>query len=223
MEGAETLAIPVPLRWAFGLALAALVILVPILRYRAVYDHGRRLREVDAGILYRSGCLTAGGFADAVQQLGIKTIVNLQDEFPDPQVRRSYLDTRTTSEIEMCQRLGVRYVYLPPDLVSRQKTGSDQPRAIAQFLAIMDDPVNYPRPVLIHCKAGLHRTGVMVAVYRMEYQGWSPEAALAELKANGFGEFVASTANEYVAQYVTTYKPRQSATVPTPQPENQQN
>jgi tyrosine-protein phosphatase SIW14 len=206
-------AVPVPLRWAFGLALAALVILVPILRYRAVYDHGRRLREVDAGILYRSGCLTAGGFADAVQRLGIKTIINLQDEFPDPQVRLSYLDTRTTSEIEMCQRLGVRYVYLPPDLVSRQKTGCERPRAIDQFLAIMDDQVNYPRPVLIHCKAGLHRTGVMVAVYRMEYQGWSPEAALAELKANGFGEFVASTANEYIAQYVTTYKTRQSVAV----------
>ena len=34
----------------------------------------------------------------------------------------------------------------------------------------MDDPDSYP--VLIHCNAGLNRTGVMVAVYRMEYQGW---------------------------------------------------
>jgi tyrosine-protein phosphatase SIW14 len=214
------LAVPKPLRWTFGLAITALVILVPILRYRAVYDHGRRLREVDTGILYRSGCLTAGGFADAVKNLGIKTIVNLQDEYPDPQVRLSYLDTRTTSEIEMCKRLGVHYVYLPPDLVPRQKTGIEQPKAIDQFLTIMDDPVNYPRPVLIHCKAGLHRTGVMVAVYRITYQGWSPEAALAEAKANGFGEFAASSANEYVAQYITSYKPRQSATGNALPPEN---
>jgi tyrosine-protein phosphatase SIW14 len=207
------LAVPVTLRWVFGLTLAAFVIVVPILRYRAVYDHGRRLREVEAGVLYRSGCLTAGGFADAVQRLGIKTIINLQDEYPDPAVRVSYLDTRTTAETEICKRLGVKYIYLAPDLVSRQKTGSEHPHAIDQFLAIMDDPSNHP--VLIHCKAGLHRTGVMAAVYRMTYQGWSPQAALQEAKANGFGEFAATSANEYIEQYITAYTPGpRRATVP---------
>ena len=176
-EGAGTLAVPVPLRWAFGLTLAALVIVVPILRYRAVYDHGRRLREVEAGVLYRSGCLTAEGFADAVKRLGIKTIINLQDEFPDPPIRCSYIDTRTTSEIELCQRLGVHYIFLAPDLIPRQKIGNERPKAIDQFLAIMDDRSNYP--VLIHCKAGLHRTGVMVGVYRMEYDGWSAASGAA--------------------------------------------
>jgi len=203
----ETLAVPVSLRWVFGLTLAAFVIMVPILRYRAVYDHSRRLREVKTGVLYRSGCLTAGGFADAVKRWGIKTIVNLQDEHPDPAVRLSYLDTRTTSEIDLCRRLGVRYVFIAPDLIPWYKSGGERPKAIEQFLALMDDPANYP--VLIHCKAGLHRTGVMVAVYRMEYQGWSPQAALQEAKANGFGEFAATAANEYIAQYITTYTPGQ--------------
>jgi protein tyrosine/serine phosphatase len=198
------LAIPVKLRWVFGLAIAALVTVVPILRYRAVYDHSRRLRVVDPGILLRSGCLTAGGFEEAVQRYGIKTIINLQDEYPDPPVRVSYLDTSTTSEIELCRRLGVHYVYLAPDLLSRQEAETEHPKAIDQFLAIMDDPTNYP--VLIHCKAGLHRTGVMVAVYRMEYNGWSPQAALREAKANGFGEFAATSANDYIAQYITRQK-----------------
>ncbi len=93
------MAVPFKLQWVFGLTIAALVIGVPIVRYRAVYDHARRLREVDPGILYRSGCLTADGFADAVKRYGIKTIVNLQDEFPDPEVRNSYFDLRTTPEI----------------------------------------------------------------------------------------------------------------------------
>jgi protein tyrosine/serine phosphatase len=198
------LAVPVKLRWAFGLSIAAFVVVVPILRYRAVYDHGRRLREVEPGVLYRSGCLTAKGFGDAVRKLGIKTIVNLQDEFPDPPVRRSYLNTSTTSEVEMCKQLGVHYVFIPPDLVPRQKVGSQRPRAIEQFLAVMNDPSNYP--VLIHCKAGLHRTGCMVAVYRMEFQGWSAHAALQEAKANGFGEFASDATNDYIEQYVTTYK-----------------
>jgi len=187
------------------LTLAAFVIVVPVLRYRAVFDHGRRLREVHEGVLYRSGCLTVGGFADAVVRYRIKTIVNLQDEFPDPAIRNSYLDKSTTSEIELCKKLGVKYVFLAPDLISRQKIDTQRPKAIDQFLAIMDDPSNYP--VLIHCKAGLHRTGVMTAVYRMEYQGWSPAAALYEVKANGFGEFAASSANDYIVQYVTAYTP----------------
>jgi tyrosine-protein phosphatase SIW14 len=208
------LAVPVPLRWAFGLTLAALVIVVPVLRYRAVYNHGRRLREVETGVLYRSGCLTAEGFTDAVQRLGIKTIVNLQDEFPDPPIRSSYIDTRSTSEVELCQRLGVHYIFLAPDLIPRQKIGRERPKAIDQFLAIMDDPSNYP--VLIHCKAGLHRTGVMVGVYRMEYDGWSPQAALQEAKANGFGEFAGSAANDYVMEYITSYTPGQRHTTTSP-------
>jgi protein tyrosine/serine phosphatase len=200
------LTVPVRLQWVFGITIAALVTVLPVLRYRAVYDHNRRLREVHQGVLYRSGCLTAGGFAEAVQRLGIKTIVNLQDEYADPPVRVSYLNTSAVSEIELCKQLGVHYIYLPPDLISRQHSDSEHPEAIDKFLAVMDNPANYP--VLIHCKAGLHRTGVMVAVYRMEYDGWSPEAALAELKANGFGEFAASSANDYIAQYITGYQPR---------------
>jgi protein tyrosine/serine phosphatase len=186
--------------------LAALVIAVPIARYRAVYDHGRRLREVEAGVLYRSGCLTVGGFEEAIQNLHIKTIVNLQDEYPDPALRNSFFDTGTSSEIELCKRFGVRYVYLPPDLIPRQQMSGQQPKAIEKFLEVMDDPANYP--VLIHCKAGLHRTGVMVAVYRMEYQGWSPSLALQDAKANGFGEFVSSAANLYIEQYILSYAPR---------------
>jgi protein tyrosine/serine phosphatase len=78
---------------------------------------------------------------------------------------------------------------------------------IDQFLALMDDPSNHP--VLLHCKAGLHRTGVLTAVYRMEYDGWDSAAALAELKANGFGDINATAANDYIQQYILNYRPRQ--------------
>jgi protein tyrosine/serine phosphatase len=189
------------------LILAVFLCAVPVIYYRASYNHGRRLREVTPGVLYRSGCLTVQGFKETVAKLGIKTIVNLQDEWPDPNVRNSYFDTGTTSEIQLCKSLGVNYVYLPPDLLSRRKVESQRPQAIEQFLAIMDNPANYP--VLIHCKAGLHRTGVMVAVYRMEYQGWSPLAAIKELKDNGFGEWAGGADNDYIEQYITRFQPGQ--------------
>lgn len=199
------MAVSPKMQWVFGLMIAALVVVVPIMRYRAVYNHGRRLREVEPGVLYRSGALTAEGFRDAAQRLKIKTIVNLQDEFPDPAVRSSYLNTGTISEVQLCKELGVRYVYIAPDLTSRKLVGKQRPQAIDQFLAVMDDPKNYP--VLIHCKAGLHRTGCMAAVFRMEYQGWSQFAALREAKAHGFGEFASSAVNDYIMQYISTYEP----------------
>jgi protein tyrosine/serine phosphatase len=70
----------------------------------------------------------------------------------------------------------------------------------------MDDPKSYP--VLLHCKAGLHRTGVLSAIYRMEYNGWSRADALRELKAHGFGYFTANVSNPYVQQYLLNYQPR---------------
>ena len=93
---------------------------------------------------------------------------------------------------------------MPPELLSRRKVPAERPPAIDRFLEIMRDPKNHP--VLIHCKAGLHRTGVLTAVYRMEYQRWTPQQAIAELRANGFGEFVSDSANDYIMQYILAYQ-----------------
>src|SRR5262249_2296748 len=107
---------PVPFRWIFGLIIAGLVTLGPLVYFRAVYAHGKRLREVTPGVLYRSGQMTAEGFADAAHHLHLRTIINLQDEYPDPDVVQSYWNLHTVKESALCRRLGVRYVYIPPDL-----------------------------------------------------------------------------------------------------------
>ena len=36
--------------------------------------------------------------------------------------------------------------------------------------------------MLVHCKNGVDRTGYMVALYRVERGGWSPERAAAEMR-----------------------------------------
>ena len=43
-------------------------------------------------------------------------------------------------------------------------------------------------PVLLHCKPGSDRTGLMAAMYRVVVQGWSKEDALSEMTQGGFGE-----------------------------------
>jgi protein tyrosine/serine phosphatase len=43
-------------------------------------------------------------------------------------------------------------------------------------------------PVLMHCKHGSDRTGLMAAMYRVIVQGWSKEDALNEMTQGGFGD-----------------------------------
>ena len=174
--------------------------------FRADYTHAKRLRTVESGRFYRSGQLTEAGFREAVRDLGIRTIINVQDELPDPNVWHGHLDRSTVKESELCKQLGVRYVCLPPDLLPPHEVEEHRPVAIDQMLELLDDESVYP--VLLHCKAGLHRTGVLTAVYRMEYQGWSRQAAFRELRAHGFGDWVSTTANPYIDQYVFRFQPR---------------
>jgi tyrosine-protein phosphatase SIW14 len=195
---------PTYARWTLGLLIAALVTIVPAVHFRWVYTHSKRLREVTPGKFYRSGEMTAAGFRAAVALYRFRTIVNLQDEYPDPDLSKNYFGNGTIKESELCRRLGVRYVYLPPDLILRRQVPARRPQAIDRFLVLLDDPAAYP--VLIHCRAGLHRTGVMTAVYRMEYEGWSPRRAMEDLKANGFGEWPCTAANDYITQYILTYQ-----------------
>lgn len=206
----QSVALPSLWRWTLGLGITALVTMVPFVYYRYDYTYAKRLREVDPGRLYRSGQLTAPGFAAAVARYHLKTIINLQNEYPDPDIALGYFTSRTVKESALCEQLGVHYVFIEPDLISRTLVPAQHPRAIDEVLKILDDPASYP--VLFHCRAGLHRTGIMTAIYRMEYQGWSPRRAIAELKANGFGEWPCSSANDYITQYVLTYRPRSAMT-----------
>lgn len=196
-------------RWFLGAGLAVLVAGTPFVYYRWEYTNHKRLREVVPGVCYRSGQLTVPGFIDAVERLHIRSVINLQDEFPDPDVSSRYFGGGSEKESDLCQRLGLRYYYMPPDLLPRSRALRERPAAVDRFLEIMDDPANYP--VLIHCRAGLHRTGVIAALYRLEYQDWNADLAIQELKANGFGRFPCSRANAYIAQYILNYQPRKKA------------
>src|SRR5882672_5979776 len=135
-------------RGVLAASVALFVVATPLLYYRYTLTTGKRLRVVEPGRFYRSGQMTVVGFADALTRLKIRTVINVQNEFPDPDLRRGFLDWRTTKESDLCRELGVRYIVLDPDLISRRKVPQEHPRVIDEFLSIMDDPANYP--VLIH-------------------------------------------------------------------------
>jgi protein tyrosine/serine phosphatase len=194
------------MRWAGVVAIVGLVAVLPLVHFRYVYARGKRLREVDPGRVYRSGQLNADGFREARDLYGLRTVICLRDDDPDPDVELGFLPgSGTVKESELCRRLGLRFVFIAPDLVSRRSVPARRPEAIERFLEVMDDPESCP--VLIHCNAGLNRTGVLVAVYRMEYQGWTRAEAFRDTLDNGFGRSQGTAANDYINQYILTYEP----------------
>lgn len=48
-------------------------------------------------------------------------------------------------------------------------------------------------PILIHCKYGSDRTGVVIAAYRIMVEGWSPEEAIEEMINGGYSYLRALT------------------------------
>jgi tyrosine-protein phosphatase SIW14 len=195
-----------PICWALSIGIAALALGGPMVFFRAEYAHHKRLRVVTPGVLYRSGQMTAAGFRDAVARYGIRTIINCQNEYPDPELPLTFWQRETVRESELCRDLGVEYIHLEPDLVPNRCDPTARPKVLDDFFGIVDRVST--QPILLHCKAGLHRTGVLVAAYRMEYDRWGPFAALEELKAHGFGDSAATAANDYIQQYVLNYRPR---------------
>jgi protein tyrosine/serine phosphatase len=49
---------------------------------------------------------------------------------------------------------------------------------LAQFIAIVRSA---PQPIYVHCRAGVDRSGVLIAAYRILVEGVSPEEAIAEM------------------------------------------
>lgn len=199
------------LRFVLAFLIGAAVLSVPVVYYRVVYEKEKRFREVSPGRFYRCGQMTADGFRAKLHEHKIKLVINLQDEYPDPLLPSGYWDSPHILESQVCKEEGVKYALLTwageRGLLARNEaTPEHRPQVIDDFLKLCDDPGNYP--ILIHCLAGLHRTGVLTAVYRMEYEGWSPAEAMRELRANGYGDRKATTANDYILEYLYQYRPR---------------
>lgn len=186
------------LRW-----LAGTLILLGIVGGPAAYSalrnrHFRNFRVVEDRVLYRSGQLSLAGLERIVSEYGIRTVVTLRDADiagdPPPDL----------AEERWCQAQGLKHVRLRPQhWWSPNAAPPPAQQNIDTFLAVMDDPANHP--VLIHCMAGIHRTGAHVAVFRMEYHRWSTAAALTELRQRGYRNL---DSEEDVLGYLEGYVPR---------------
>jgi protein tyrosine/serine phosphatase len=135
----------------------------------------RNFRAVEEGVLYRAGQLPADAFRRVVTEYGIRTVVSLRDSYtngPPPDL----------AEQCYCEANGIRHVRISPEPWSAPDGRVPAADGVREFVRLMDDRDRL-KPVLIHCFAGVHRTGAHVAVYRMEFQGWSAAEAVEEMYA----------------------------------------
>jgi len=102
----------------------------------------------------------------SLKDLGIKTVIDLRN---DP----------TDYEKAAVEALGMKYVNIP---MSGWKSPKDAQMDV--FLKLIDDPET--GKFFVHCKAGIHRTGVAGAVYRFEKYSWTYDQAYQEMKNYNF-------------------------------------
>src|SRR5262245_23214770 len=100
-------------RWIFAATVLVILVVAPLEYFRLRYDHGKRLRVVTPGKLYRSGQLTAAGLEEAIQRFQFRTVLNLQNEAPDPDLDNGM------RESELFRRLGVRFAFIDVDLLDK--------------------------------------------------------------------------------------------------------
>lgn len=67
----------------------------------------------------------------------------------------------------------------------RFKTWHPEDEDVVKFLRIATTPAL--QPVLVHCQHGSDRTGTMVAIYRIAFEGWTKAEATNEMINGGFG------------------------------------
>ncbi|WP_115226770.1 dual specificity protein phosphatase family protein [Iodobacter fluviatilis] len=111
---------------------------------------------------YRSAQLDTKDVA-LIQSLGVKTVVSLRAFHSDQKILKG---------------TGLKSIRVPMNTWD-----IDDKEVIAALRAI-----KYAEgPVLLHCLHGADRTGLISAMYRILYQGWSKEQALDELMHGAYG------------------------------------
>jgi protein tyrosine/serine phosphatase len=188
-------------RWSFGLLTVAAIIGGPIgyVTYRNANFRG--FRAVEPGVLYRSGQMSQAGLERVIADYGIRTVITLRD----PVVSGKEPDW---GEEEFCCERDLKYYRIAPAHWESPNGGPAPADAGVQtFLRVIDNPANLP--VLIHCFAGVHRTGAYLAVYRMEFNHWSNTQALDELRAT----YRNLDDEADVLGYLENYRPRWSTQV----------
>jgi tyrosine-protein phosphatase SIW14 len=145
--------------------------------------------QVDPEV-FRGAQPTKDGF-NYLASIGVKTVINLRED-----------GKRSKTEEKEVTDAGMKYVSVP-------MTGLTAPTQaeIDRILSILEANSG---PVFLHCKRGADRTGVAIASYRIDHDGWDNARALKEAMSKGMSLFQIPR-----QKYILAFRPRSSAATST--------
>ena len=146
-------------------ALATCLWLIALAGYCGVLQLSGNVHPVIAGEAYRAAQLSSIDLAQIVQRYGIKTVINLRGAND----QQSWYQ----QELATSHQLGVTHV----DFAMSSK----RPLSTTRAQEIIDILKKAEKPVLIHCRGGADRTGLVAALYLAAVAGKGEEEAEAQL------------------------------------------
>jgi protein tyrosine/serine phosphatase len=122
-------------------------------------------------ILIRTPQPDAGDLRELHAEHGVKTVLNLRGEQPE----RDWFKEEGIG----VRAIKAQWVHLPV-------SGSHPPKPdeLRVFFALVEDPQRWP--IVVHCQGGIHRTGAFIALFRIQYEGWSGDRAVEEMEDRYF-------------------------------------
>ncbi|MBI5863682.1 MAG: tyrosine-protein phosphatase [Planctomycetes bacterium] len=138
------------------------------------YDGLRHFSVVEPGVLLRCGQPRTRDLEQIRNQHGLRTIVCARGGTRHPLRGRWF-----RLERRWCAAAGVQLEHMP--FSDKATPPAD---VFERFLTLLRDPQR--RPLLVHCEQGFHRTGILVAAYRIALCGWSMQQAVDEMGSQGF-------------------------------------
>lgn len=112
--------------------------------------------------VYRSGQPEGAGLRSA-ENLGVKTVLSLRS-------------TNRDGALDKSADLLLRNVPM--------RSWNTHDEDIISALRVIHDA---PKPILVHCRHGADRTGLIMAMYWVVFQGWTKEQAKKEMLEGGYG------------------------------------
>jgi tyrosine-protein phosphatase SIW14 len=128
------------------------------------FPHVYNVHTVVPGTLIRGGQPSERGIRALRDDLGIRTIVNLNHKTCE-------------SEAKLAARMGLAYLPLHDNAFTE---AGDRERYLAFLKTVRAQGRN--APIYVHCRTGSDRVGMAVAIYRIVECGWDASRALAELR-----------------------------------------
>ncbi len=150
-------------KWA--LVVIAFLVLSGLFAYTSTVRITKNFYEVDPGKFYRSAQLTADELQETIDKYNVKTVISLRGGSPD--------SWWYNDEVSVLKKNAVQFY---PINLSMDSFPSKE--NLNEILRLFKDAA---KPILVHCRSGTDRTGMVSALYQVEEMGKTKEEALKQL------------------------------------------